>query len=314
MATYTTGYWYFLTPQDPELKTFSVDPAASGEVQPFIARESVNDGVLKVGETIEIEYVGDDPGGPPASYKIEGFFGDGYVLNQSFGYALYSNTRDIKGPITLETEETGYPGLPIVPPVCFTKGTLIETAEGHTPIENLKAGDMVVGSKGLGRVKWVGWRNFTLSSFRASVAMHKQSAPVRIKRGALDEGIPHADLIVSPWHHIFIDGVLVRANNLINGQTIVQDLNVKHVEYFHVELDQFDVIRTHGVFSESWADGGNRSFFENVEITSLRPEETQRKMAERPGFAVLRDRNEINAIKIRMLLRANSLIAEEKAA
>jgi|GEM_PF-2192090 len=314
MATYSTGYWYFLTPEDPDLKTFSVDPAADGDVQPFIARESVNDGVLKVGETVEIEYVGDDPGSPPASYKIEGFYGDGYVVNRSFGYALYSKTRGIKGPIILETEETGYPGLPIAPPVCFTKGTLIATPDGNTPIESLKAGDLVVCSKGLGRVKWVGWRNCTLISLRASAELHKQSAPVRIKRGALDENVPTADLVVSPWHHIVIDGMLVRANDIINGQTIAQDLNVEQVAYVHVELDQFDVVLAHGIYSESWADGGNRSFFENVDVTSLRPSDMHRRLADRPGFTVLRDKIRIKDLKNRFSRRALSIAGKKNAA
>jgi len=163
-------------------------------------------------------------------------------------------------------------------------------------------------------VKWLGWRNYMLTSKKLTDDQRKQSAPVRIKRGAIEENVPGADLVVSPWHHIFIDDVLVRANDLINGQTHVQEMDVKQVAYFHIELDQFDVVRAHGVFSESWVYGGNRDFFENADVTSLRPEDMKRRLADRPGFTVLRDKIKIKGIQNRLLQRALSISGEEKTA
>ncbi|MGX9935257.1 Hint domain-containing protein [Advenella kashmirensis] len=303
MSTYTTSFTSAL--QLNEDNTFTV-LAVSGSHS--VATDSDDDGALTTGEEVTIDT---DMNTNQLQAPIEGFHDDGYVVFADGGYVLFSNTSYEAGTtFPLETEDTGHPGLP----VCFTKGTLIDTPEGPIRIENLKAGDSVNCSNGPRTVRWIGWRKCKLNSPRISTDERKKSAPVRIKQGALQNNIPATDLVVSPWHHIYLDGVLVRANDLVNDKTIAQELNLKQVEYFHIELDQFDVVLAHGVFSESWADGGNRNFFENVDVTSLRPEDTRRKLADRPGFTILRDRNEINKITSRLLERAELMKIGAKAA
>jgi len=130
---------------------------------------------------------------------------------------------------------------------------------------------------------------------------------VRITQGALGGGLPTNDLSISPWHHVYIDGQLVRANDIVNGVTILREMNAKHIEYYHLELDEFDVIQAHGVFSESWADGGNRSFFENVKVTDLKPEDSKRRQADRPGFMLMRDKNTIRELNLRLKKQARLL-------
>lgn len=77
-------------------------------------------------------------------------------------------------------------------------------------------------------------------------------------------------------------------------------MSATHVEYYHLELDEFDVVQAHGVFSESWADGGNRSFFENVKVTELKPGDSIRRQADRPGFALMRDKKTIRELNLRL--------------
>ncbi|MGX9935252.1 Hint domain-containing protein [Advenella kashmirensis] len=311
MAQYYSASWFTFKQPDPEVNSYSMT-----DVWPetYAVIETVDDGVFKVGEEVAIRYAGDD--GPPGSDRIReivGFYGDGVVVKNPTGdYTLYSRTLDYPPQtISLDTNDAG---IPVKPPVCFTKGTLIETPDDQTPIENLKAGDMVVCSKGLGRVKWIGWRNYPLSSLRMPEEQRKQSAPIRIIRGAIGANAPSTDLLVSPWHHLFLEGVLVRANDLVNGKSIVQELDAAQVSYFHLELEQFDVVLAHGVYSESWADGGNRDFFANADVTLLRSVDMKRRLADRPGFKVLRDRSRINSIRDKLVQRASQLEVQEKAA
>ncbi|MVW78125.1 hypothetical protein GOQ28_04220 [Bordetella sp. 02P26C-1] len=224
-------------------------------------------------------------------------------------------TRNIEGDYTLVTSNVSYrENLPFdtntapFTPVCFVKGTLIATAQGPVAIESLAIGDKVIGSTGPRTVKWIGWRNYHAVALRTP-EQRTNCTPVRIRAGALADNLPSQDLRVSPWHHIYIDGVLVRAKDLINGKTVVQETQAQEFTYYHIELDQFDVVQAHGVYSESWADGGNRDFFQNVDVTALRPEDKMRRTAHRPGFKALRKPAEIAVIHERIAARADMLSA-----
>jgi hypothetical protein len=148
--------------------------------------------------------------------------------------------------------------------VCFAAGTRIATADGETPVEDLAEGDLVVTLSGADRtlapVTWIGYR-------RVDLAAHPRRelvAPVRIQRGAFGDNMPHTDLAVSPDHALFVDGKLVVARLLINGMTITQDLDVRAVEYYHVELPQHAILLAEGLPAESYLDTGNRAMFSNA--------------------------------------------------
>ncbi len=81
-------------------------------------------------------------------------------------------------------------------------------------------------------------------------------------KGAFGDGLPIRDLILSPGHAVFVDGVLVPVGPLVNGATIVQE-EVESVRYFHVELDAHDVILAEGLPCESYLDDANRETFAN---------------------------------------------------
>lgn len=199
-------------------------------------------------------------------------------------------------------------------PVCFVKGTLITASRGPVAIEDLVEGDHVQGSTGWRTVKWVGWRNYGAASFLTEES-RARIAPVRIRAHAIADNVPSNDLLTSPWHHLLVDGKLVRAGDLVNGTTITQETHLTEVSYYHVELDEFDVIMAHGVFSESWADGGNRSFFQNTNVAALRPEDFKRRRASRPGFdhLVLRKGKKLESIQKTLAERAQLLSTDETA-
>jgi hypothetical protein len=95
-----------------------------------------------------------------------------------------------------------------------------------------------------------------LSDLRAVV-------PIRIRRGAFGANVPHCDLLISPDHAIFSDGLLIPAKLLVNGATIFPESGWRRVSYFHVELDRHAVLLAEGLAAESYLDTGNRAAFAN---------------------------------------------------
>jgi hypothetical protein len=53
--------------------------------------------------------------------------------------------------------------------------------------------------------------------------MWNGDGPVKISAFAIDGKAPHSDLYVSPAHAIYLDGILIRASDLVNGVTIMAD-------------------------------------------------------------------------------------------
>ncbi len=100
-------------------------------------------------------------------------------------------------------------------------------------------------------------------------------APVRIQRDAFAENVPHAELVLSPDHAVFVDGKLICVRQLINGTTIRQDLQCPVIDYYHIELDQHAILLAEGLPAESYLDTGNRGFFSNsAEPLVLHPDLT----------------------------------------
>lgn len=147
----------------------------------------------------------------------------------------------------------------LVAPVCFARGTRIATPAGSVSVEDLRGGDIVVTASGENRrITWIGRR-------RIDCARHpdpRQVWPVRIQADAFGPGLPARDLHVSPQHAIFDEGVLIPARLLVNGRTVTQE-PMASIEYFHVELQQHDILLAEGLPAESYLDTGDRATFEN---------------------------------------------------
>jgi len=145
-------------------------------------------------------------------------------------------------------------------PACFAEGTRIETVTGPRAIEELTAGDLVVTASGEVRpVTWLGYRAAELSRHpRPHDVM-----PVRVQAGAIADGVPVRDVLLSPDHAVFIEGVLIPVRYLLNGASIAQE-SAERITWWHVELDSHDVILSDGLASESYLDTGNRGAFSNA--------------------------------------------------
>ncbi|THK37207.1 Hint domain-containing protein [Ensifer sp. MPMI2T] len=130
-------------------------------------------------------------------------------------------------------------------PKCLLRGTSIMTPSGETRIEDLRIGDLVETVRGeVHAIKWIGRHLYRLSGSSWSDSV----VPIRICRHALDEHTPHRDLYLSAGHTLFIDGVLIRVQDLVNGTSIAPALPMdeREIEYFHVLLDTHEAILAEG--------------------------------------------------------------------
>ena len=160
---------------------------------------------------------------------------------------------------------------------CFLRGTLIQTPDGETLIEELKVGTLVDTLRGPMPVKWIGRQRFE----KARASWHWSVAPIRIARFALSDEYPRRDLILSPHHSLFIDGVLIPAQWLVNGRTvtIAEMDDCEAIEYFHIELETHEVVFAEGAPAETLlVDCGREQFVNFVEYEKLYGVDNERAM------------------------------------
>jgi len=147
--------------------------------------------------------------------------------------------------------------------VCFARGTMIETRSGQVAIEDLQSGDLVkTMDRGFQELRWIGSRKLDAIDLQH----HPRLLPIRIKAGALGEGLPVKDLIVSPQHRMLVRStiaermfgaheVLIPANKLLILDGIDIDKAATSVEYFHMLFDQHEIVFADGSASESLFTG-----------------------------------------------------------
>ena len=170
-------------------------------------------------------------------------------------YTLSTGTFTLPAGITVTyrgfENGTGFP--------CFAQDTQIMTPQGARHVQDLKVGDYVVTSgNGAQRIRWICTRQFE----RAELEQNSNRYPVRIVAGALGDGLPQRDLLVSKQHRMVISSaisqrmfgttdVLVCANKLTSLPGVFVDDTVQGVEYFHLLFDQHEVIFAEGAQTES---------------------------------------------------------------
>lgn len=144
--------------------------------------------------------------------------------------------------------------------LCFCVGTHIATPSGEVPVEQLVVGDLVLTLDGREvPIRWIGTGQSLLVAGQRS-----ESTPVIVRAHALDHGIPHCDLRITKGHSVYLEGVLIPVENLINHHTILWDDEARSVVVFHLELDSHEVLLANGAPAESYRDDGNRTQFQNV--------------------------------------------------
>jgi Ca2+-binding RTX toxin-like protein len=143
--------------------------------------------------------------------------------------------------------------------VCFVRGTLIATADGDIPVEDLKVGDFVQTlDHGHQPLRWMGQRHLDARELTENTNLR----PIRIRKNVVSAEKGVGDLVVSPQHRILVSSkvaqrmfgkteILVSAKQLlgIEGVDIAYDL--EEVTYFHMLFDQHEIVYANGVRSES---------------------------------------------------------------
>jgi hypothetical protein len=147
--------------------------------------------------------------------------------------------------------------------ICLTGGTIISTGLGDLPIEDLRVGMKVCANDGgYKTIRWIGHRHLDRSALRRQEKLW----PVRIVAGALGNGLPKRDLMVSRQHRLLVRSriaermfgvseVLIAAIKLTPMAGIFVDDSLESVDYFHLLFDQHEIIFAEGAPTESLFTG-----------------------------------------------------------
>ena len=197
-----------------------------------------------VGNHMEVVYSGGD--------------GTSGVLN------FYSGTRDANGNFNpIESNgSANFSGIEAITP-CFTPGALVATPRGPVPVEDLRPGDRVMTrDNGACEIAWAGRSPVS----QADLAAKPRLRPVRIRAGALGNGLPERDMMLSPNHQVLMSGrraqlyfaeheVLLAAKHLVGRPGITRVLPESGVDYVHFMFERHEVVLADGVWSESFQPG-----------------------------------------------------------
>lgn len=208
------------------------------------------------------------------------------------GLAFLGGFPPVGKPLTVvnATEGPGAFGNPPVPydqlatPPCFTPGTLIETAGGPRPVEDLVPGDLILTrDHGLQPLRWLGrtWLG------AADLAARPQLLPICLRAGALDGTLPHRDLRLSPQHRLVVSGwkaellfaepeVLVPALAFLGDRAARAEPDPSGQLYLHLLFDRHEIIFAEGVEVESlfpgWIDTAALPQALRAELAALLPD------------------------------------------
>ncbi|ACI50103.1 conserved hypothetical protein [Gluconacetobacter diazotrophicus PA1 5] len=231
-------------------------------------------------DTIELQ----DTVAPISGYTISGdttrtitlYGSDGtqvatYTVNLASGVNLangtYNAVNSTQGNPLNITYTTGntYIG------VCFLADSMIRTPSGDIAVQDIRVGDEILacpdgewrdGEQGTGeRLGTVVWTGKAHATVRPGLPDDEAGYPVRILRDAIADGVPYKDMLVTPEHCLFLDGVFIPARMLVNGRSIFHDRTITAYDYYHIETERHSVIIADGMPTESYLDTGNRRSF-----------------------------------------------------
>ena len=146
---------------------------------------------------------------------------------------------------------------------CFTSGTKIAVPGGTHAIEELAIGDRVLTKDRTPQaICWIGRRKYTAHQLEQNPKLR----PVRILAGALGQGLPKRDMLVSRQHRMLLQSriaermfgkseVLVSAIKLTGLPGIFVDEAVHSVDYVHLLFQQHEIIYAEGTLTESLFTG-----------------------------------------------------------
>ncbi len=178
-----------------------------------------------------------------------------YEANPENGTVEYRDAAgNITGSFTFQNIENVIP--------CFTPGTTIATPKGERLVEELQVGDRIITrDNGLQEIRWIGAKPLT----GVELAQNTHLKPILIREGALGNGLPERDMLVSPNHRVLVNNektalyfeereVLAAAKHLV-GADGIQELDVMGTTYIHFMFDNHEVVLSNGAWTESFQPG-----------------------------------------------------------
>ena len=252
MASQSFQYAYVVT-SGAGTPTVTVDPPSGPETFQITERADDGDGIN--GSTafgFDVDFSSNGGSAIQLSFVALSDAGDPILF--AFGQSiLYSNNPSLGPTIDLTT--------PAIFIYCFAQDTQIATDRGDVSVQSLTIDDTVTTVEGRQvPIKWIGRQ--TVQKLFSGERMQ----PVRIRAGALGDGLPHSDLTVTADHGMIVDGLVINASALVNGTTIdwvpMSDLP-DQVTYYHIETEAHDVILANGATSETFIDVAGRQAFDN---------------------------------------------------
>lgn len=179
------------------------------------------------------------------------------TIDGTHGDSLYTGSTYYQDAGLTYNSSTG-----TVTVTCFLTGSLIRTQTGDVPVESVQVGDSLLtvthGAEEYQPVVWGGYQTVTV---RPGLPDDEAGYPVRIRAGAVSDGVPSEDLLITPEHCLYLDGQFVPVRMLVNGSSIFYDRSLTHYTCYHVETARHAVIMANGLKTESYLDTGNRGSF-----------------------------------------------------
>ncbi len=147
--------------------------------------------------------------------------------------------------------------------ICFLPGSMIRTPKGDVTVENLVVGQEVLAfaADGQPKARRITWAGKAQARTNPHLADDLAGYPVRVRANAIADGVPAADLLITPEHCLYLQGRFVPARMLVNGTSIVYDKSFAGYDYYHIETEGHAVIMANGMLTESYLDTGNRGSF-----------------------------------------------------
>ncbi len=175
-------------------------------------------------------------------------------------------------------------------PVCFLKGTLIDTATGARLVETLRPGDLVETlDNGMQPVRYISCRCYKFKN-----GPHKMK-PIRIRPNALGPKTPNRELLVSPQHRIALPQNnpthIVAAKRLLRLPGVTERPSCKIARYYHILLDQHQLVRANGAWAETLLvtkySSDQAQLPSQLQRTRMKPIRTIEKVSRPPAFTFL---------------------------
>ncbi|RUT24325.1 hypothetical protein C0V97_17180, partial [Asaia sp. W19] len=193
-------------------------------------------------------------GGSSTSLRLENLAG-----NESASYERIAGGVTSPGPYDPNT----HANMP-----CFLAGSMILTEKGYRAVETLCVEDRIGVFNG-STLEWHPIKALSVGFCRVSSNEFPDMAgyPVVIRKDALGDNQPFADLWVTGDHAIQLDGKIVMARSLVDGKKISFDMSIISYKYYHIDLHDHHVIDANGLPVESLVSKSACSVFRNMIVT-----------------------------------------------